>query len=102
MRTRRGVLTYGGCRFETYFGARADSTSGSRLPPVPSSEDKFGLRLAAKASDRAKAAEHERPAFEERLRQLGYAPRAIARAFSSLSGPGTVADALETLKDQRR
>jgi hypothetical protein len=69
---------------------------------MPSSEDEFGLRLAAKASDRAKAAEQERPAFEERLRQLGFAPSAIARAFRSLCGPGTVADALEALKDQRR
>jgi hypothetical protein len=69
---------------------------------MPSGEDQVGLRLAAKASHRAKVAEHERPAFEEKLRQLGYTPRAIARAFSCLSGPGTVADALEALKDQRR
>jgi hypothetical protein len=69
---------------------------------MSSSEDESGLRLAAKASDRAKAAEHERPAFKERLRPLGYTPRAIARAFSCLSGPGTVADALEALKDRRR
>jgi hypothetical protein len=69
---------------------------------VTSSEDEFGLRLAAKAADRADAAEHERPAFEERLRQLGYTPRAIARAFSCLNGPGTVADALEALEEQQR
>ncbi len=67
---------------------------------MPSSEDEFGLRLAARASNRAKAAEQERPAFEERLTQLGYAPRAIARAFSSLSGAGTVTDALEALNER--
>jgi hypothetical protein len=33
-----------------------------------------------------------------RLRQLGYGPRAIAHAFSTLSGPGTVAEALEALR----
>jgi hypothetical protein len=58
------------------------------------SEDEFGLRLAARAADRAKAAEQQRPASEERLRQLGYGPRAIAHAFATLSGPGTVAEAL--------
>src|SRR5450755_1336846 len=61
-------------------------------------EDEFGLRLAAKAADRGKAARHEWPAFEGRLRQLGYGPRAIAHAFSILSGPGTVAEALEVLR----
>ena len=57
-----------------------------------------GLRLAAKAADRGKAARQEWPAFEERLKQLGYSPRAIAHAFSTLSGPGTVAEALEVLR----
>jgi hypothetical protein len=56
------------------------------------------LRLAAKAADRAKAARQEWPAFEDRLRELGYGPRAIAHVFSTLSGPGTVAEALELLK----
>jgi hypothetical protein len=56
------------------------------------------LRLAAKAADRGKAARQEWPAFEERLKQLGYSPRAIAHAFSTLSGPGTVAEALEVLR----
>ena len=56
------------------------------------------LRLAAKAADRGKAAREEWPAFEERLKQLGYSPRAIAHAFSTLSGPGTVAEALEVLR----
>ena len=37
-------------------------------------------------------------AFEERLTELGYSPRAIAQAFSTLSGPGTVDEALEVLK----
>jgi hypothetical protein len=85
------------------------ASEAGRTPPtgvgcrqMPSREDAFGLRLAAKASDRAKAAEQERPAFEERLKQLGYAPGAIAHAFSCLSGPGTVADTLEALNDQRR
>jgi hypothetical protein len=58
------------------------------------------LGLAAKAADRAKAAEQEWPAFEKRLRQLRYGPRATAHAFSTLSGPGTVAEALEALKPE--
>ena len=56
------------------------------------------LRLAAKAADRGKAAQQEWPAFEERLRELGYSPRAIAHAFSALSGRGSVAEALEVLR----
>lgn len=60
--------------------------------------DEFGLRLAAKAADREKAASKEWPAFEERLTHLGYSPRAIARAFRTLSGPGTVGEALEALR----
>jgi hypothetical protein len=60
-----------------------------------------GLRLAAKAADRAKAADGLRPDFEERLTKLGYAPRAIAHAFRLLSGPGTVAEALEVLERYR-
>jgi hypothetical protein len=47
------------------------------------------LRLAAKAADRAKVAEQEWPAFEKRLSELDYGPRAIAHAFRTLSGPGT-------------
>jgi len=61
-------------------------------------DDQFGLRLAAKAADRANAASREWPAFEKRLSKLGYGPLAIAHAFSALSGPGTVAEALETLE----
>jgi hypothetical protein len=56
------------------------------------------LRLAAKAANRGKAAQQEWPAFAERLKGLGYSPRAIARAFSTLSGAGTVAEALEVLR----
>jgi hypothetical protein len=56
------------------------------------------LRLAAKAADREEAARREWPAFEERLTALGYSPLAIAHAFRALSGPGTVAEALEVLK----
>lgn len=59
-----------------------------------------GLRLAAKASDRDKAAQQEWPAFEKRLKQLGYSPRSIAHAFSILGGPGTVAEALAALERQ--
>jgi hypothetical protein len=66
-------------------------------------EDEFGLRLAAKAADRATAARLEWPAFEKRLRDLGYGPREIAHAFfSTLSGPGSVAEALEVLKGMSR
>jgi len=61
-------------------------------------EDEFGLRLAAKAAERAKAARLEWPAFEKRLRELGYGPREIAHAFGTLSGPGSVAEALEVLR----
>jgi hypothetical protein len=56
------------------------------------------LRLAANAADRGKAAQQEWPAFEERLKELGYSPRAIAHAFRTLSGPGGVAEALEVLR----
>jgi hypothetical protein len=65
-------------------------------------KDEFGLRLAAKTADREKAARQEWPAFEQRLEELGYGPRAIAHAFSTLSGPGTVAEALEGLKGMSR
>jgi hypothetical protein len=61
-------------------------------------EDEFGLRLAAKAADREKAASQEWPAFEARLRQLGYGPLVIAHAFRTLGGPGTVDEALKALK----
>jgi hypothetical protein len=64
-------------------------------------KDDFGLRLAAKAADREKAARQEWPAFEERLTKLGYGPRAIAHAFRTLTG-GTVAEALEVLNDMSR
>jgi hypothetical protein len=55
------------------------------------------LRLAAKAADREQAAETLRPAFEKRLKELGYGPGAITQAFSTLTGPGTVAEALAEL-----
>jgi hypothetical protein len=58
------------------------------------------LRLAAKAADRGKVAKQQWPAFEKRLRGLGYTPVAIAHAFSALSGPGSVAEALEVLRPQ--
>ncbi len=56
------------------------------------------LRLAAKAADRQKAARERWPVFEARLRALGYSPRAIAHAFSVLSGSGTVDEALQVLE----
>lgn len=61
-----------------------------------------GLRLAAKAADRAKAADELRPDFERQLQELGYTSHGIARAFSLLSGPGTVAEALEVLERHRK
>jgi hypothetical protein len=64
----------------------------------PDPEKWDSLRLAAKAADREKAAEKLRPAFEQRLTELGYGPSAIAQAFGSLTGPATVAEALAELK----
>jgi hypothetical protein len=68
----------------------------------PAPRDWDSLRLAAKAADRAKAAEKLRPGFEKRLKELGYGPRAIAHAFSTLTGPDTVADALAELAQNAR
>ncbi len=66
------------------------------MRPVPG---EWGcLRLAAKAADRMATAEKLRPEFERRLTELGYTPLGIAHAFSLLSGPGTVAEALEALE----
>lgn len=73
-------------------------TSTLRSIPMKPKEDEFDLRLAAKAADAEKAAEQQWPAFEKRLRQLGYSPLAIAHAFRTLAGPGTVPEALEELK----
>ncbi len=64
---------------------------------TPDTEELFCLRLAAKASDRATAAEKLRPAFERRLKELGYGPLAIAHAFTLLQGPGSVDEALAEL-----
>lgn len=64
----------------------------------PKAGEHESLRLAAKGSDRAKAAEREWPVFEKRLKQLGYTPLSIAHAFSILSGPGTVAEAMAALE----
>ena len=65
------------------------------MRPAPGEWD--SLRLAAKAADREKAAAKLWPAFEKRLKELGYGPQAIAHAFSTLTGPGTVAEALAEL-----
>jgi len=70
----------------------------SRLLEVPPRDDQLGLRLAAQAADRVKAAQQQWPRFEQRLRELGYSPRSIAYAFSILSGPGTVTEALDALE----
>jgi hypothetical protein len=70
------------------------------MRPAPGEWD--DLRLAAKAADRGRAAEKLWPAFEKRLKELGYGPRAIAHAFSTLTGPGTVAEALAKLAHYQR
>jgi hypothetical protein len=67
------------------------------MRPTPGQWD--SLRLAAKAADRAKSAEPLRPVFEERLRELGYSSLAIAHAFSALTGPDTVEEALAELEE---
>lgn len=70
------------------------------MKPVP--EEWKSLRLVAKASDRANVADKLRPAFEKRLEELGYGPLAIAHAFSTLTGSGTVAEALAELAQNAR
>jgi hypothetical protein len=71
---------------------------GDSVRPVRPNEGLIeSLRLAAKAADRAKAAEVLWPVFERRLKELGYGPRAIAHAFSGLAGPDTVAETLAEL-----
>jgi hypothetical protein len=68
----------------------------------PTPEEWDSLRLAAKAADRGKAAEALRPAFEKRLGELGYSSLAVAHAFSALTGPDTVEEALAELKENAR
>lgn len=51
---------------------------------------------------RAKAAEEFRPAFEQRLKELGYGPLAIAHTFSTLTGSCAVAEALAELARNAR
>jgi hypothetical protein len=60
------------------------------------------LRLAAKAADRAEAAEALRPGLEKRLREFGYSSLAIAHAFSALTGPNTVEEAVAELEENAR
>jgi hypothetical protein len=83
--------------------AEASDPNGSRtvalMGPVPAEWE--SLRLAAKVADRAKAAEKLRPDFENRLKALGYSSLGIAHASGALSGPGTIADALEALERYR-
>ena len=75
---------------------------GSVRPVRPNEALIESLRLAAKAADRAKAVEKLWPVFERRLKELGYGPRAIAHAFSSLAGPDTVAETLAELAQNAR
>ncbi len=70
------------------------------MRPAPGECD--SLRLAAKAADRARTAETLRPTFERRLREFGYSSLAIAHAFSTLTGPGTVEEALAELAENPR
>jgi hypothetical protein len=70
------------------------------MRPAPGGWD--SLRLAASAADREKAADQLRPAFEKRMTELGYGPRAMAHAFYTLRGPGTVAQALAELAQDAR
>ncbi|HUA46926.1 MAG TPA: hypothetical protein VMA77_16955 [Solirubrobacteraceae bacterium] len=74
------------------------------MAPAPGEWDSLrdSLRLAAKAADRAKAAEKLRAAFEKRLQELGYSSLATAHAFSALTGPATVEEALAELKQNAR
>src|ERR1700733_3831186 len=68
----------------------------------PSPEEWDSLRLAAKAADRGKAAEALRPAFEKRLRELGYGSLAVAHAFTALTGSDTVSAVLAELAENAR
>jgi hypothetical protein len=70
------------------------------MRPPPGEWD--SLRVAAKAADRAKAAEKLRPTFEKRLGELGYSSLATARAFRTLTGQHTVAEALAELAENAR
>jgi hypothetical protein len=74
--------------------------SVSLMRPAPGEWD--CLRLAAKAADREKAGEILRRVLEPRLTELGYSPLAIAHAFSALTGPATVEEALAELKENER
>jgi hypothetical protein len=65
-------------------------------------EDESGLHVAAKAADRGEAARQEWPAFENRMTKLRHGSRAIACAFRTLRGPGTVAEALTLLMGASR
>ncbi len=84
-------------------GAFDGRREANRLGSMRRGDGEFGdLRLAAGATDRQQAARWQWPAFEVRLRDLGYSPSAIAHAFCSLSGPGTVAEALAVLERTQR
>jgi hypothetical protein len=70
------------------------------MKPVPPEWE--SLYLAAKAADRAKAAEKLGPDFENRLKALGYTRAGWHTCSALLSGPGTVAEALEVLERSQR
>ena len=60
------------------------------------------LRLAAKAADRERRPRGCELPSRGDCGRLGYGPRAIAHAFSALSGLGTVAEALAELAQRAR
>ena len=80
-------------------GLDLDLARRNKLGSMRPGEDEFAAcGSQQRPRTEGKPPNSEWPAFEKRLRQLGYSPRAIAHAFSTLSGPGTVAEALEVLR----
>jgi hypothetical protein len=81
-------------------------TGATRRPPRNTmrhmkavSQEWEHLRLSAAAVDRERAAQELKPAFEQRMRELGYGPIAIAHAAEMLAGPYTVAEVQAELAD---
>jgi hypothetical protein len=101
------VAAFGGERQSDQECRNGDNAEASdQAPAVPLARETGpaeweGLRLAAKAADRAKVADQLPSDFENRLTALGYTPLGIAHAFSLLSRPGTIAEALEALDRYR-
>ena len=69
------------------------------LGPIPMrpTEDKFGLRLAAKAADREKAFAEHWPAVRAQLERRGYSSWGICQAQRVLSRGGSVDEAVAAL-----